>query len=69
MGNPFKKLANNAKETAKAWAGDKKEPGITSEKCPQCGAPRPANTNIANCSFCGFQFMTVDIIIKRADEL
>jgi hypothetical protein len=69
MANPFKKLADNARETAKAWVNDKKETSVTVEKCPQCGAPRPVNTNIANCSFCGFQFMTVDINIKRADEL
>ncbi len=65
MGNPFKKIADNAKETAKKWETEKESSTIETTACPQCGAPRPVNTNISNCSYCSFQFMETAVIIKR----
>jgi ribosomal protein L37AE/L43A len=65
MSNPFKKISANAKETAKKWDSNKQAATIDSRKCPQCGAPRPVNTDIADCSYCGYKFMEIKVIIKR----
>lgn len=64
MTNPFKKTANTAKETAKKWESKKEEASLHSRSCASCGAARPVNTNLANCAYCGYQFMAVDKIIK-----
>ena len=65
MANPFKKIAANAKETAKKWESEKQNSSIETITCPQCGAPRSVNTNISNCSYCRFQFMETTVMIKR----
>lgn len=65
MSNPFKKIAGNSRDTAKKWESFKGTSTVDSRKCPRCGAPRPVNTNIANCSYCGFKFMDTDVIIHH----
>lgn len=62
--NPFKKLANNSKETAKKWNSERKDSSVETITCKQCGAPRPANTLLKTCAFCGYQFMDEAVDIK-----
>ncbi len=68
MSNPFKKIAATSKETAKKWESTKQTSSVNTVECPQCGAPRPVNTNLAECAYCGFTFMAVDVIIKPKAE-
>src|SRR5579871_924608 len=68
MSNPFKKISTVSKETAKKYASEKNDSEVITQKCPQCGAPRPVNTNIAFCSYCRFQFMNIDVTIKRENN-
>jgi ribosomal protein L37AE/L43A len=64
MNNPFKKVADISKETAKKWDNVKEEPSVQTVTCPQCAAPKPVNTNIATCAYCGFKFMDITVNIK-----
>ncbi len=66
MPNPFKKIAKNAKETKakKQWEGVKEESDTITRSCDSCGAPRPKNTDIRNCAYCGFQFLQIENEIK-----
>lgn len=65
MKNPFDRLAKNSKESAKKWKNVKDAHRITSICCEQCGAPRPINTDIAKCAYCGHRFMLIE---KRIDK-
>ncbi|MCK7555565.1 hypothetical protein MKQ70_11310 [Chitinophaga sedimenti] len=65
MSNPFKKIADTAKETQKKWESTKEEPAVTTITCPKCGSPRPVGTNIAICAYCGHKFMEVKVEIKH----
>lgn len=64
MSNPFKKISATSKETAKKWDNTREEPAVHTVTCPQCAAPRPVNTDIATCAYCGFKFMDVTVKIK-----
>jgi hypothetical protein len=64
MSNPFKKISDTSRETAKKWDNTKITPAVQTITCPQCAAPRPVNTNIASCAYCGFRFMDLTVIIK-----
>ncbi|WP_217605583.1 hypothetical protein [Chitinophaga sp. GbtcB8] len=64
MSNPFKKISDISKETAKKWDNTKEEAALQTVTCPQCAAPRPVNTNIGTCAYCGFKFMNIELIIK-----
>lgn len=59
MSNPFKKITNNA-ETSKNKMYSNEE--LTASKasatqCKSCGAPRPINSNLEKCDYCGLPFM------------
>ncbi|RKR13513.1 coiled coil protein [Maribacter vaceletii] len=59
MGNPFKKITNNA-ETSKSALHDRGKSTSTSVstiQCNSCGAPRPKNSNLAKCDYCRLPFM------------
>jgi len=64
MSNPFKKIAQNAKDTQKKYGSENQESGTSSRKCEGCGAVRPSDTNLTTCDYCGFKFMTIDSEIK-----
>lgn len=66
MANPFKKIANNAESTKNKnqFKDEKKSSSVHSRTCEQCGAPRPKDTNLVKCDYCGFQFMDIDETIK-----
>ncbi len=65
MSNPFKKIIKNTEESKPTYKeGIKTSSGIKTRTCPNCKAPRPVNTNLATCDYCGFQFMDVDVEIK-----
>jgi len=66
MANPFKKIAKNAKNTKSKSISEaeKKEAKIESRTCEQCGAPRPKNTNLTTCAYCGYEFMIIDAAIQ-----
>lgn len=64
MSNPFKKIAKSSNETSKKWGSAKETSETSARKCEQCGAPRPENTNLTTCDFCGFKFMDIDVIVK-----
>lgn len=66
--NPFKKISDNAKTTAKKYDSESTQSSVSAKTCPQCGAPRPINTNIAFCSYCRYHFMSMDVYIERKNE-
>jgi hypothetical protein len=57
MNNPFKKILDNSKETAKKWDNLKTTTKLNTVVCPRCGAPRPVNTDISICAYCRYKFM------------
>lgn len=65
MSNPFKKIADNSKQTAKKWDNLKTQSAVNTVTCPHCGAPRPVNTNIGTCAYCGFKFMELEVKINH----
>lgn len=64
MSNPFKKITKNSEETKMKWEGVKTGSKISTTACKCCGAPRPKNTDLTNCDYCGFKFMDIDTKIK-----
>lgn len=64
MGNPFKKITNNANESKKIWGTERENSGNETRKCEGCGAARPKDTNLTTCDYCGFKFMTIDEEVK-----
>ncbi|MDH6308654.1 hypothetical protein M2451_000965 [Dysgonomonas sp. PFB1-18] len=66
--NPFRKTADNAASTAKKWDSEITNPSVYARICPLCGAPRPVNSDISYCSYCRYNFMSVDINIERKHE-
>lgn len=68
MPNPFKKIIKNTEESEQAYKrGAKITSKIKTRVCENCGAPRPTNTNLTTCDYCGFKFMDIDAEIK-ADQ-
>jgi len=65
MNNPFKKIADNAKETSKKWENYKNAPTLHTVACPRCGAPRPVNTNVGTCDYCHYKFMNIEVMVSR----
>ncbi len=65
MSNPFRKIADISKDTAKKWESTRDASGVETRTCGQCGAPRPVNTNIAACTYCGFTFMDTEVFIHH----
>ncbi len=63
MTNPFKKINQNAKHSKKEWASEKEASVVKSKQCTSCGAPRPKNTNLTTCDYCGTHFMTINQVI------
>lgn len=66
--NPFKKISDNAKATAKKYDNECSDSSVSARTCPKCGAPRPINTNIASCSYCKYNFMSINVNIGRKHE-
>lgn len=66
MENPFKKIGDNAKKTKSKtqFKDEKKTATVQSRTCEQCGAPRPRNTDLATCDYCGFKFMDIGTTVK-----
>lgn len=66
MANPFKKISKNAEDTKSERDSEslKRISGVESRTCEQCGAPRPKDTNLTTCGYCGYKFMTVYTDIK-----
>lgn len=66
MSNPFKKIADNSKtsKNKSQFKDSKTSSEVSSNTCGQCGAPRPKNTNLTTCDYCGFRFMDIDTIVK-----
>ncbi len=66
MSNPFKKISENAKKTKaeKQWKNAKDSSEIGAITCRNCGAPRPKDTDIRKCEYCGYEFMSIDSPIK-----
>lgn len=66
MSNPFAKIVQNTTDSEKFDA--QKKPNTTSEVktrvCANCKAPRPTNTNLTTCDYCGFAFMDIHAEIK-----
>lgn len=63
--NPFKKIIKKSNDTQKRWDTDNLEASVKTRTCDGCGAPRPKQTNLTTCAFCGFKFMTIDVEIKN----
>ncbi|MGG6232361.1 hypothetical protein [Tenacibaculum sp. SDUM215027] len=65
MSTPFKKIIKNTKEN-EAWYKDKEKntSDIKSRVCKNCKAPRPVDTNLTTCDYCGFKFMDINVRIK-----
>lgn len=59
MKNPFDKIKKKTDETALKWE-TKENSSIETKTCKTCGAPRPKNTNIVICDFCGNNFMNMN---------
>lgn len=65
MANPFKKIIKNTEESSQAYKrGSKTTSEIKTRMCENCKAPRPADTNLTTCDYCGFKFMNIDQEIK-----
>jgi len=66
MSNPFKKIGANAEATKnkQQQQADKQTASVDLRSCPQCGAPRPKNTDLRECDYCQFQFMNIDIKVN-----
>ncbi|MDP5229634.1 MAG: hypothetical protein NWQ38_04520 [Cellulophaga sp.] len=66
MSNPFKKIADNAKNTknVQQHLGAKSITTSYVVDCETCGAPRPKNTNLTTCSYCKSVFMNTNTTIK-----
>lgn len=66
MANPFKKIVKNTEENKDPLykRGIKKTSEIKTRVCENCKAPRPADTNLTTCDYCGFTFMNIDTEIK-----
>jgi len=64
MANPFKKITNNANKSKKNWGNERAESETETRKCPNCGAARPADTNLTTCDYCGHKFMVIDDEIR-----
>ena len=60
MGNPFKKITTNSEQTKKQWDSVKETSTVASKQCYSCGAPRPKNTNLTICGYCGSKFMSIN---------
>lgn len=69
MSNPFKKIASNAEVTKNKNLNKdfKTSSNVNSRTCEQCGAPRPKDTNLVECDYCGFKFMNINVTIKSDD--
>lgn len=65
MPNPFKKIIKNTQESEPSYKqGAKITSEVKTRVCENCKAPRPVNTNLTTCDYCGFKFMDIDIKIK-----
>lgn len=66
MSNPFKKIADNAKNTknVQQHIGVKTVTSSYAMACETCGAPRPKNTNLSICDYCRSPFMQINYTIK-----
>lgn len=66
MTNPFQKIIKNTEENEEPLykKGRKETSEINTRTCPHCSAPRPINTNLTTCDYCGFKFMDIDVEIK-----
>lgn len=69
MPNPFKKIVNNTVASEQAYKkGAKTTSKITTRVCASCAAPRPANTNLTSCDYCGFVFMDIEAEISADND-
>lgn len=66
MSNPFKKIADNAKNTksSQQFFVEKKVSTSYVLICEVCGAPRPKKTNLTKCDYCKSSFMDIDANIR-----
>ena len=64
MINPFKKTVNNANKTKKVYGDEHETSKTETRKCKNCGAVRPADSNLTTCDYCGYKFMNIDEEIK-----
>ncbi|MBS9766173.1 MAG: hypothetical protein KGV44_01380 [Flavobacteriaceae bacterium] len=65
MPNPFKKIIKNTESSNPTYKkGRKNHSEVKTNICPNCKAPRPVDTNLTTCDYCGFQFMNIDVKIK-----
>ncbi len=67
MGNPFQKFTKKTTETKSSFfeSDVKKTSSVSTRKCDCCGAPRPAKSNLAKCSYCNTPFMNIDAKIEE----
>jgi len=68
MANPFKKTTNNANISKNIYGTERETSETKTRKCPNCGAARPADTNLTTCDYCGFQFMDIKDEIRIDDQ-
>lgn len=66
MSNPFKKIVKNTDESKQPSykKGPKTISQVKTRICENCKAPRPTDTNLTTCDYCGFEFMSIDVEIK-----
>lgn len=65
MPNPFKKIVKNTQESELSCKkGEKSTSEIKTRVCENCKAPRPVDTNLTTCDYCGFRFMDIEVEIK-----
>ncbi len=67
MANPFQKITKKTTETKSSfYKGDEKvSSDIATRQCHCCGAPRPAKSNLAKCSYCNTPLMNIDAKINE----
>ncbi|MDR0480764.1 MAG: hypothetical protein LBG66_02640 [Gallionellaceae bacterium] len=59
--NPFQQLAENSQNSAHQDDRVVEDSTVAARKCPRCGAPRPARTDISHCAYCGERYMVVPV--------
>ncbi len=65
MSNPFKKIIKNTESSNPIYKkGRRDNSEVKTNTCPNCKAPRPVETNLTTCDYCGFKFMDIDNEIK-----
>ena len=66
----MKNLLNNIikKSQKTATKLDPKKADVKARKCPSCSAPRPADTDIRVCDFCGYRFLSEEVEISIENE-